>query len=51
MTEFKKLRKERGLTTLAAAKLLGVSHRTAQRWDNGETKTPEMAIRLLSLVE
>ena len=35
-TRLKRLRKEKGLTTTALGKLIGVNHTTISRWENEE---------------
>jgi DNA (cytosine-5)-methyltransferase 1 len=46
-TEFLRLRERAGLTREETAKLLGVSPRTALRYENGETEPGDLAIRTL----
>lgn len=51
MNEFKQLRESKKLTQLRCAQYLGVTPRTIQRWESGEIKAPDMAVKLLSLIE
>ena len=49
--EFRAILKECGLTVTAAARLLGITVRQAQRYGSGESVIPPMARKLIRLLE
>ena len=47
MNRLKKLRKEKGMSQIALAKELGVSYRTLQYWENGESNIKPVHLKTL----
>jgi DNA-binding transcriptional regulator YiaG len=48
---FKRMREDTGLTQAELAKVLGVDRVTVARWETGTRRIPEMAARLLALIQ
>ena len=47
MNRLKELRKEKGMSQIALAKELGVSYRTLQYWENGESNIKPVHLKTL----